>query len=188
MTIAPKAQKAAIDLSDMADTKGSSILQRAGRFEELVLCLLLGTMIVLACLQITLRTFFSGGLLWADPLLRYLVLWSGLLGASMATSRGEHIALDLASYLLPEKAQPLVQFACHFFALVTSGFLTWAAILFLKSEIEYGGPGLLDLPTWSWNLIFPLAFALISLRYLALVVTTGRNIFLRQEDVTGGGQ
>jgi TRAP-type C4-dicarboxylate transport system permease small subunit len=172
----------------MTDPKRSSLLQQGARFEELVLCLLLGFMILLACLQIALRTFFGGGLLWADPLLRYLVLWSGLLGAAMATSRGEHIALDLAGYLLPEKLQPLVQLACHLFSLITAGFLTWAAILFIQSEIEYSGPGLLDIPTWGWNAIFPLAFSLITLRCLILVVTTGTAMLHGHKNSSGAKQ
>lgn len=152
----------------MVDRKPTGWLQRLARFEEIVLCLLLAAMILLSCLQIGLRTFFASGLLWADPLLRYLVLWSGLLGAAMATSRNEHISLDLAGYLIPERLQPLIGLACNLFSLATAGCLTWAAILFLQSEIEYGGPGLLDVPSWGWNMIFPLAFGLITLRYLGL--------------------
>jgi hypothetical protein len=33
--------------------------------------------------------------------------------------------------------------------------------------MEFGGMALLTLPSWAWNLVFPLAFALISLRFLA---------------------
>jgi TRAP-type C4-dicarboxylate transport system permease small subunit len=146
-------------------------MRYGARFEEGVLCLLLTTMIVLACLQILLRSVFSSGLLWADPLIRYMVLWSGLLGASMATSRGQHIALDLAGYLIPERFQPLVQLICYVFSAITSGFLVWASVLFIRSEIEYGSPGLFALPTWSWNSIFPLSFSLITLRYVILAVT-----------------
>jgi TRAP-type C4-dicarboxylate transport system permease small subunit len=40
--------------------------------EEAFLCLLLVAMILLACVQIFLRTFYSSGILWADPLLRYM--------------------------------------------------------------------------------------------------------------------
>lgn len=156
----------------MAEQKYASIAQAAARFEEVVLGLLLSSMILLACLQIVLRTFFAGGLLWADPLLRYLVLWSGLLGASMATSRGSHIALDLAGYLIPKWLQPLIQLVCYLFSAITSGFLTWASVLFIRSEMEFGNPGLLAIPSWGWNLIFPLAFLLITLRYLVLLITT----------------
>lgn len=141
-----------------------------------MLCLLLLAMISLACLQIILRTVFSGGLLWADPLLRYLVLWSGLLGAVLATSRGNHIALDLAGYLIPDRFQPAVQLAAHLFSVIVAALLTWASVLFIRSEIEFGSAALFNLPSWFWNLIFPLAFGLITLRYLALFISTGLTL------------
>ncbi len=160
----------------------SSALQLAARFEEIVLCLLLTTMIVLACLQIVLRSVFSSGLIWADPMLRYLVLWSGLLGASMATSKGKHIALDLAGYLIPERLRPLVQFLCYLFSAITSGFLTWAALLFIQSEMEFGSPGILGIPTWGWNLIFPLAFSVITTRYIILLITAAVQLLGKKSD------
>jgi TRAP-type C4-dicarboxylate transport system permease small subunit len=169
----------------MAERKYASIVQAAVRFEEIVLGLLLSSMILLACLQIVLRSLFASGLLWADPLLRYLVLWSGLLGASMATSRGSHIAIDLAAYLIPKQLQPLVQLLCHLFSAITSGVLSWASVLFISSEIEFGSPGLLDIPSWGWNLIFPLAFMLITLRYLVLFITTAIGLLRRQHNAPG---
>lgn len=169
----------------MAERKYTAIVQAAARFEEIVLGLLLSSMILLACLQILLRSAFASGLLWADPLLRYLVLWSGLLGASMATSRGTHIAIDLAGFLIPKWLQPLIQLLCHLFAAVTSGFLSWASVLFLQSEIEFGSPGPLDIPSWGWNLIFPLTFILITLRYLVLFFTTAVRLLRRQHSAPG---
>jgi TRAP-type C4-dicarboxylate transport system permease small subunit len=47
--------------------------------EEAFLCLLLVAMILLACVQIFLRTFYSSGILWADPLLRYMSSGSAFL-------------------------------------------------------------------------------------------------------------
>lgn len=172
----------------MTERQGISFMRAVARFEEMVLCLLLGAMILLACVQIGLRVFFSTGFLWADPLLRYMVLWSGLLGAVMASGRGEHIALDLAGYLIPERFQPLVQLCCHLFSFVTACALTYAALLFLQSEIEYGSPGLLDIPSWGWNLIFVPAFGLIALRYLLLTTGSLRMLVGRRASTPGDGQ
>ncbi len=133
--------------------------------EEAILGILLLAMILLACLQIFLRSFFSSGLLWADPLLRYLVIWSGMLGAALATSRGKHIALDLISYLVPASVQARIVLLTHLFSTVVAGFLTYAAYLFIRNEIEYGSSALLTVPSWIWNLIFPLAFAMMTLRF-----------------------
>ena len=54
-------------------------------FEDGVLAVLLGGMILLATLQIGLRNFADTGFIWADPLLRIMVLWLGLVGAVAAT-------------------------------------------------------------------------------------------------------
>lgn len=139
------------------------------RIEETILCLLLVAMIVLSCLQIVLRSLFDSGLLWADPLIQHLVLWSGLMGAAMATARGKHIAIDVINYLVPERMQTWVLLLNHLFSALTTSLLAYAAWLFLQSEIEYGVPGLLGLPSWGWNAIFPLAFAVIAIRYALAV-------------------
>lgn len=139
--------------------------------EEIVLCLLLLAMIFLACWQIVLRDVFSGGTVWINPLLRHLVLWAGLLGAVVATRRGKHISMDLASYLVPDQLKPWIGLACHVFSCLVSAVLTWAAVVFVRNEAMFGGPTLLSIPSWAWNLIFPLAFGLIFFHFLTWVVT-----------------
>ncbi|MFH1216340.1 MAG: TRAP transporter small permease subunit [Pseudomonadota bacterium] len=149
------------------------------RLEEGFLCLLLVFMIVLACLQIALRGLFSGGLLWLDPLLRHMVLWSGLFGAAVATGKGKHIALDVASYLIPAPLAPWLRLVIHLFSAVVSVALTWAAIIFVGNEMEFGGTSLLSVPSWIWNLVFPLAFTLIGLRFFAAAVSDAMGIIGR---------
>jgi len=146
--------------------------------ERMLLCLLLTLMIVLACVQIILRTFFATGLLWADPLLRYLVLWCGLFGAVTATSQGKHIALDITANHLPIKLEPWIVLITHLFCTLAAGGLTWAGWRFLGGEVEFGGLGPLSLPFWFWNGIFPLAFGLITLKYFLLLLMQIRILFV----------
>jgi TRAP-type C4-dicarboxylate transport system permease small subunit len=141
------------------------ILRLLAGIEETVLCFLLLAMIVLSCLQIALRGLFSGGLLWADPLIQQMVLWSGLLGAALATSKGKHISLDVITYLVPERLLPWILVLTHLFSALTTTALVYAACLFLRNEVTYSRPGLFGLPSWAWNAIFPLAFLIITLRY-----------------------
>lgn len=136
--------------------------------ENIVLSVILVAMIVLACTQIFLRTFLSSGLLWADPVLRYLVLWSGLLGAVAATGQGKHIALDIFSRKIPETLAPWFSLVTHIFSCLVSVGLTWSGILFIQGELEFGSAGPLSQPLWFWNSIFPLAFCLIAIKYLLL--------------------
>ena len=141
------------------------------------LCLLLITMITLACVQIFLRTFFSGGFLWADPLLRYLVLWGGLLGAVVATREGKHIAIDVITYMAPERIKNWVRLVIHLFASTVAAILTWASIAFVRNEAMFGAGSLLSVPSWIWNLIFPIAFGLITFHFLVALLLNILAIF-----------
>lgn len=140
-------------------------------FEEGVVVTMLLTMIILTCVQVVMRIFFSSGLGWADSLLRYLVLWSGMLGAAICTRKGHHISIDMASRLLPVTWLRWLGVVLNLFgALVCTG-LTWSGYLFIKSEMEFGGDAaLLGLANWQLSLIFPLAFALITVRFLIIAI------------------
>lgn len=153
------------------------LLRLLDKGERTVLCLLLTALILLACVQIILRIFFASGLFWADPLLRYLVLWCGLIGAVSATGQGKHIALDITANYLPKKTEPWVTLVTHLFSTLAAGGLTWAGWRFLRGEIEFGGSGPLSLPLWFWNGIFPIAFGLITLKYLLLLLKQIKILF-----------
>lgn len=149
----------------------SGSMQRMGRLlerlEEAVLLLLVAAMIALACVQIVLRDVWGGGLSWADPLLRVMVLWTGLLGAVVATKMDKHISIDLASHLLPRGILRWLRVVRHLFATAVCVVLTWVAADFVLQEAGQGnGQVMAGLASWQLNLIFPLAFGGIALRFL----------------------
>lgn len=155
-----------------------TIRATVARVEEWFLCFLLAAMVILACAQILLRDVFSSGLIWADPLLRYLVLWSGLIGAAIATRQGKHIAIDIASHLIPQKYYSWLVALIDLFSALVCIALTYAAVLFIRSEIIFGGARvILGIPSWVLNLIFPLAFGLIAVRFLLVLAANIRHIF-----------
>ncbi|MEN8200236.1 MAG: TRAP transporter small permease [Thermodesulfobacteriota bacterium] len=158
------------------------------RLIDSLLCFLLVLMILLACVQIGLRTFLSGGLLWIDPLLRYLVLWCGLLGAVVATRKRKHIAIDVLGYLAPERVKPWIDLLIDLFSSLVALLLTWAAVIFVRNEALYGGSTLFDIPSWIWNLIFPVAFGFISLHFLLAIAGDIRTLVaLLRGAYKGGG-
>ena len=149
-----------IEIENEAGSR-NRVLAAVIKIEELLLSLFLGAMILLDCYQIGLRWFTSGGLVWIDPLLRYLVLWSGLLGAVLATARNNHIALDAIGYLLPKRVKQWMKLIIHLFCVVVSVFLFRATLIFIKNEFEFGSNDLFGLQTGVWYLVFPIAFGLI---------------------------
>ena len=137
------------------------------RLEEAVLLLLIAAMILLACVQIVLRDFWGGGVSWADPLLRVMVLWAGLLGAVVATKMDKHISIDLASHLLPKGIFRWLRVLRYLFATGVCLVLTWVAADFVLQEAGQGnGQEMAGIASWQLNLVFPIAFAGIALRFL----------------------
>jgi TRAP-type C4-dicarboxylate transport system permease small subunit len=149
--------------------------------EEAFLCLLLFAMIVLACVQIFLRTFYASGIFWIDPLLRYMVIWAGLFGAAVATKHSKHISIDVISHIVPDKYLPWLRFLLNFFSAAVCFSLTYAAVKFVRDEALYGGRGLLDIPSWQLNIVYPVAFCIIAGRFLLLALQDLNRAILHKE-------
>jgi TRAP-type C4-dicarboxylate transport system permease small subunit len=151
--------------------------------EEAFLCLLLLTMILLACAQIFLRIFYSSGILWADPLLRYMVIWAGLFGAAVATKHSKHISIDIISHIVPEHLLPWLRVVLNFFSGSVCILLTYAAVKFVRDEALYGGRGILEIPSWQLNIVYPLAFGIIAGRFLILALKDLSHIVRRKSTI-----
>ena len=134
--------------------------------ERYFLMVLLLGMLALAFTQVVMRNLFSSGLEWADVTVRHLVLWVGLLGASIAAKEKRHLSIDIASRLVPPKWYHLVDaFLCLVTTTVCVLFL-WASYKFTLFLYEWGTGTLEGLPALAAGLILPLAFASIALRFL----------------------
>jgi TRAP-type C4-dicarboxylate transport system permease small subunit len=152
--------------------KNKSLINRIddawGSFEKYLLVSLVLGMILLAVLQIFLRNFFSTGIRGADIIIRHMVLWVGLVGASLAAKEERHLSIDIASRLIPKKWYGLVDALLCLVTFGVSLLLLWASITFNQSIYEYGGLSGIDkgLPSLLAGIILPLAFASIGLRFL----------------------
>lgn len=141
---------------------------RIGRWlEDAVLVLLLGGMISLAATQILLRNGFDSGLVWADELLRILVLWVGLAGALAASRDRNQIRIDVLSRFLGPQAQRGMRLLTDLFTALVCGVVAWHAFVFVKGSFEYEDTLLGNLPAWWFQLILPGGFFLMAWRYLA---------------------
>jgi TRAP-type C4-dicarboxylate transport system permease small subunit len=136
-------------------------------FENAVLALLLGGMIILAVMQIGLRNFADTGFQWADPVLRILVLWLGLAGAIAATRDGKHINIDILSKYVAGRWLAATNVVTELFAAIVCALVGYVSYEFVLGEAEYGLGGAGNIPVWVYQSIIPVAFMLIAFRYLA---------------------
>ncbi len=150
--------------------------------ENVALVTLLSGLMLLAVGQIVLREVFNTGFVWADELVKLIVMWLALVGAIAAARENRHIRIDLLSHLLPPKAVVVSRVVVDLFAAAVSGVIAWHTWRYLQLEIEFEEQVLIDTPAWIAHLIIPLAFGLISYRF---VVGAGREIIELSLDVKG---
>ena len=142
------------------------------QLEDSVLILLTFSLMLLSVTQIVLRNLFEITLLWADPLIRHLVLWSGLLGAGVATRQQRHLRIDAGLRILPLSLRPWAEGFGSSFACVLCAVLCWISIHFIHDERKFSGESDIGLPVWILQIIFPITFSLISFRFGALALKT----------------
>ena len=133
--------------------------------EKHLLVLLLSGMIGFAFLQVVLRNLFHTGLIWAEPLLRHLVLWLGMLGASLATRQKKHISIDVVTRFLPPSMQRGLDLVCSFVSTLLCLLLLRASWDFVQDERVFGSLFVGAIPLWPLQLILPVGFALLALRF-----------------------
>lgn len=157
-------------------------LDALGRLaENVALVTLLSGMMLIAVGQIVAREVFSTGFVWADEAIKLIVLWLAMVGSISAARENRHIRIDLLSHLLPKTAVLVTRIFVDLFAALVSGVIAWHSFRYLKLEIEFEDTVLIDTPAWIAHIIVPLAFALISYRFLVgvgvqvTVLTLGRH-------------
>lgn len=135
------------------------------RVEDGLLVLMLSAMIALSGAQILLRNIWHGGFTWADPLLRVMVLWVALLGAMAATRDDKHITIDILSRYLSAKGRLLSRLITDSFTGVVCALLAYHGARFVILEYQVDAMAFDRVPAWICELIIPIGFAIIALRF-----------------------
>ncbi len=134
--------------------------------EKGLLALILGAMIIIATAQIVMRNIWGTGIDWSDPLLRVMVLWIGLLGAIAATRDGNHIKIDLLSKLLPATARQFLVPLTNLISAIICAIICYHAARFVIMEYHDGTIAFATVPAWICEIIIPIGFGLMALRFL----------------------
>jgi len=136
------------------------------RLEEILLVSLVILMVCLGFLQILFRNLISVGIVWIDPLVRHLVLWVALLGASLATRENRHIAIDLLSGRLSPIRYSQIQGAVQLFSALVCLLLVHPAIRFVQNDYVAGKTLGFGIPLWFSQMIMPAMMLVIGVRFL----------------------
>jgi TRAP-type C4-dicarboxylate transport system permease small subunit len=142
--------------------------KRLHRVEDTLLVVLLSAMILLAITQILLRNFLDSGIVWIDPMLRVMVLWLGLIGATVATRKNKHIRIDLLSRYFERNTHRLIQAIVGQVSAWTCLVVAWHGFKWIHLDYQEGLTSFAGIPSWLLEVVIPVTFALIGLRYLVM--------------------
>ncbi len=159
------------------------------QYHEVVACLIaLGVMILLAFVQVILRqlngTDFAAALPfvpapvgWFDLVSRQLVVWVGLLGASLATSEGRHISIEALPKILSARGKRRVDVLVNGASLVVTllllGICTiWLSRSQLPKESALFVVEAFDLKVFGWPFlsVVPIGLGLMAWRFLTRAI------------------
>ena len=133
--------------------------------EALLVCLVVG-MLALGFMQILFRNLISVGIVWIDPLVRHLVLWIALLGASIATRENRHISIDLLSGRVSPSHYSRVQGAVQLFSAMVCFLLIHPAVRFVQNDYVAGKTLAFGIPLWLAQAVMPATMLVMGMRFL----------------------
>ena len=156
-----------------------ALVKTVHRIEDVLLVVLLSSMIMLASTQILLRVLFDYGLLWADPLLRVMVLWLGLTGATVASRHNKHIHIDALTRFFSKNLYLLVQTFVGQFTAWICFLIAWHGARWVRLDYVDEMTGLGGIPSWLLEIIIPVSFAVIGFRYFIFSTRWGSLYYRR---------
>lgn len=149
------------------------------RLEKFVLISVLSFVIGLSFLQVILRNFVGGGFIWGDVLLRQMVLWIGLIGASIATKENRHLNIDIVSKIVSSKAKYFINILINIMSAYICSLLLKASFRFVVSEKSFGTTVLENFPVWIFETIFIIAFCLMMFRFVLNILNNINNLLTK---------
>ena len=105
-------------------------------------------------------------IVWIDPLVRHLVLWIALLGASIATRENRHISIDLLSGRVSPSHYSRVQGAVQLFSAVVCFLLIHPAVRFVQNDYVAGKTLAFGIPLWLAQAVMPAMMLVMGVRFL----------------------
>ncbi|MGE0708180.1 MAG: TRAP transporter small permease [Planctomycetota bacterium] len=176
---------------------------------EVALCVLaLAIMILLAFGQVALRQFSGASLgpfsvpqpvAWFDIVARHMVIWVGVLGASLATAEGRHISIEALPKLLGDRGRRRLDVLVSGASLFVTAILLVLAVMYLGFQFERRHDqslfalGAVSVPRWPFLVVVPAGLLLMCWRFglrvlEALLLDDEAHAALRTEETAEAEQ
>lgn len=120
---------------------------------------------------------------WTDEVCRFLLLWVGFAGASLATRYAGHLSIDVADKALKGAARHVVAGVAMLIASGFCGIATVVSTRYVLQKLEHGAQLVVTgVPEWIPLVVLPLAFAVMCLRFVGLAFARFRGEEVKHDE------
>lgn len=154
------------------------------KIEELIATIGLGAMSIITIVAVFFRYVLHSPITWSEEAARYLMIWSTLLGISIATKQKAHLGIDIFVSMAPKKIQRILEIFSWSMLIVMYLFLVWTSILFILTAIKTGNvTPMLRIPFYIIYLALPIGFGLSAIRGLQVLIAIIKGVEEKSEEV-----
>lgn len=132
------------------------------KFENGFAMLLLFSMAIIPVIEMVFRKLFNTGIAGSIVYVQHLTLWVGFVGAIIATRDKRHLTITSLDEFLPAPVKKAASILRNFASTAICFALFLASVHLVRSETIAGN---LALPTWVMELILPIGFIIMALRF-----------------------
>ena len=152
------------------------------KVEELIAVVGLSAMTVITLVAVFFRYVLQSPIIWSEEAARYLMVWSTMLGISIATRQKAHLGIDIFVSMAPKKLQRALEIFSTLMMIVMFVFLTIISIVFIQSAIRTGNVSpMLRIPFYIIYLALPLGFGLSAVRSIQDLVDVIKRVDNKEE-------
>ena len=152
------------------------------KVEELITVGGLSAMTIITLVAVFFRYVLQSPIIWSEEAARYLMVWSTMLGISIATRQKAHLGIDIFVSMAPKKLQRALEIFSTLMMIVMFVFLTGISIVFIQSAIRTGNVSpMLRIPFYIIYLALPLGFGLSAVRSVQDLVDVIKGVDRKEE-------
>ena len=152
------------------------------KVEELIAVVGLSAMTIITLVAVFFRYVLQSPIIWSEEAARYLMVWSTMLGISIATRQKAHLGIDIFVSMAPKKLQRALEIFSTLMMIVMFVFLTIISIVFIQSAIRTGNVSpMLRIPFYIIYLALPLGFGLSAVRSVQDLVDVIKGVDRKEE-------
>jgi TRAP-type C4-dicarboxylate transport system permease small subunit len=120
------------------------------------------------------RTFFSASFIGGPALGRFLVIWLCFLGAYLLVRSGGHVAIDVVSRAVSDRAHRWLTVVIGIIGTVTMSYVGWHGYVFTAKRFAYGQMDpMLNVPTGFFYMPLPVGGFLMAVAFLFVALKAG---------------